>query len=272
MQLERKTFYIPEKLTRVVEEKITKSSKIGEPVDYLTFVSDGEPTLDVHLGGEIDLLKPLGIKVAIITNGSLIRREDVRQEFTKADWISLKVDSTREDIWRKINRPHRTLKLQEILDGMLAFSQMYRGNLVTETMLVEGVNDTEDSIHAIAEFLFQLKPDQAYLSIPTRPPAEKWVNPPSEEVLNRAFQILCENGIKTEYLIGYEGNAFAFTGNVEEDILSIASVHPMREDAVAEFLSKAKADWSVVEKLIAEDRLVETTYREKKFYTRKLKP
>jgi len=272
MQLERKTFYIPEKLTRVVEEKITKSSKIGEPVDYLTFVSDGEPTLDVHLGGEIDLLKPLGIKVAIITNGSLIRREDVRQEFTKADWISLKVDSTREDIWRKINRPHRTLKLQEILDGMLAFSQMYRGNLVTETMLVEGVNEDEDSIHAIAEFLFQLKPDQAYLSIPTRPPAEKWVNPPSEEVLNRAFQILCENGIKTEYLIGYEGNAFAFTGNVEEDILSIASVHPMREDAVTEFLSKAKSDWSVVEKLIAEDRLVETTYREKKFYTRKLKP
>ena len=272
MQLERKTFYIPEKLTRVVEEKITKSSKIGEPVDYLTFVSDGEPTLDVHLGGEIDLLKPLGIKVAIITNGSLIRREDVRQEFTKADWISLKVDSTREDIWRKINRPHRTLKLQEILDGMLAFSQMYRGNLVTETMLVEGVNEDEDSIHAIAEFLFQLKPDQAYLSIPTRPPAEKWVNPPSEEVLNRAFQILCENGIKTEYLIGYEGNAFAFTGNVEEDILSITSVHPMREDAVTEFLSKAKADLSVVEKLIAEDRLVETTYREKKFYTRKLKP
>ena len=270
IKTKRQDFYTPEEIVEEVEKRVRNAEEAGEPIDFLTFVSDGEPTLDIHLGQEIDLLQPLGIRVAIITNGSLIWREDVRQELTKADWVSLKVDSTREEVWRKINRPHRSLKLQDILDGMFAFAKMYRGNLVTETMLVKGINDGMDDVNAIAEFLIQLKPAKAYLSIPTRPPAEKWAKPPSEDALNRAFQILSKNRIKTEYLIGYEGNAFAFTGNVEEDLLSITSVHPMREDAVTEFLCKAKADWSVVKKLINEKKMVETEYREKRFYARKL--
>jgi len=74
-----------------------------------------------------------------------------------------------------------------------------------------------------------------------------------------------------EYLIGYEGNAFAFTGNVEEDLLSITAVHPMREDAVKEFLRKANADWNIIEKLIRDNKLIELEYEGKKFYIRRLK-
>jgi len=73
-----------------------------------------------------------------------------------------------------------------------------------------------------------------------------------------------------EYLIGYEGNAFAYTGNAENDLLSITSVHPMRESAVSDLLTKAGADWSVVDKLIAENKLVETEYETHKFYLRHL--
>ena len=75
---------------------------------------------------------------------------------------------------------------------------------------------------------------------------------------------------QVEYLIAYEGNAFAFTGNVEQDLLSITAVHPMREDAVHEFLLRAEADWSIVYGLIAQDQLVETGYRGHKFYMRRL--
>ena len=71
------------------------------------------------------------------------------------------------------------------------------------------------------------------------------------------------------YFWGYEGNAFAFTGNVEEDLLSITSVHPMREDAVNEFLTRAKADWPVVHRLIAQDQLVEMEYEGRRFYMRR---
>ena len=271
VKTKRQDFYPPEEIVGEVEKRVRNAGEAGEPIDYLTFVPDGEATLDIHLGYEMNLLKPLGIKIAVITNASLISRADVRESLLKADWVSVKVDSVHETMWRKINRPHRSLKLQDILDGMLTFAKMYGGNLVTETMLVEGINDGMEAIHAIVKFLIQLKPAKAYLSIPTRPPAEKWVKPPSEDALNRAFQILGKNGIKTEYLIGYEGNVFGSTGSVEKDLLSITAVHPMREEAVAHLLQKTQADWSVVQGLINRGKLAETTYQGKKFYTRKLR-
>jgi wyosine [tRNA(Phe)-imidazoG37] synthetase (radical SAM superfamily) len=271
MQVEHRAFYQPEEILKSVERKVESAREAGESIDYLTFVPDGEPTLDANLDHEIKLLKPLGIKIAVITNGSLIWREDVREDLMKADWVSLKVDATREDIWRRVNRPHQALQLALILDRMLEFARAYRGELATETMLVEGVNDSDNHLKEVAGFLAQLGPATAYLSIPTRPPAEKWVQPPSEEVINRAYQILSERVDQAEYLIGYEGNAFAFTGNVEEDLLSITAVHPMREEAVNEFLARARADWPVVYKLIEENQLVETGYRGKRFYVRKLR-
>ena len=272
MQIKRHAFYEPEKVLQDVHDKVEKVRETGERIDYLTFVPDGEPTLDVNLGREIELLRPLGIKIAVISNGSLIGREDVREDLLGADWVSLKMDSTRREIWRKIDRPHGTLRLASILDGALEFVQAFRGELVTETMLVEGVNDDDDHIREVAGFLARLRPAIAYLAIPTRPPAEEWVQPPGEEVINRAYQIFSEKVDRVEYLIGYEGNAFAFTGDVEEDLLSITSVHPMREDAVSEFLARAGADWSVVHRLIAQDQLVESKYDGLTFYMRRLHP
>ena len=270
MQIERRAFYQPEDILRDVEEKVRNAREVGESIDYLTFVPDGEPTLDVGLGQEIELLKPLGINIAVITNASLIWSEDVQKDLRRADWVSLKVDSVSEDVWRRINRPHRALQLASILEGMLEFAKAYEGELATETMLVEGVNDGDEHVREVVDFLAELRPARAYLSIPTRPPAEKWAQPPNEKVVNRAYQILGDRVDHVEYLIGYEGNAFAFTGNAEEDLLSITAVHPMREEAVKEFLARARADWSIVRKLLEQGQLVETEYEGNKFYMRRL--
>jgi len=270
MRVERHAPYEPEEILKAVRNKVEKAREVGESVDYLTFVSDGEPTLDVNLGREIELLKPLGIEIAVITNASLMWREDVREELMKADWVSLKVDSTREETWKRIDRPHRALQLTSILDGMLEFADAFQGELVTETMLVEGINDSDDHVQEVADFLARLWPARAYVSIPTRPPAEEWVRVPDEKAINRAYQILSKRVEQVEYLIGYEGNAFAFTGNIEDDLLSITAVHPMREEAVRELLVRAGADWPTVHRLIAQGQLVEMEYEGYTFYTRKL--
>jgi wyosine [tRNA(Phe)-imidazoG37] synthetase (radical SAM superfamily) len=270
MQVNRSHFYDPKEIYRDVEKKVEEAQKRGESIDYLTFVPDGEPTLDINLARTIELLKPLGFKIAVITNGSLIWREDVRADLAKADWVSIKIDSTIEKIWRRINRPQRMLKPEAIWRGLLEFADGYSGTLVTETMLVRGLNDSAKSFRKVANFLNHVQPVKAYLSVPTRPPAEKWVRPPDEDALNEAFQILNEKPFQVEYLIGYEGNAFAFTGNVEEDLLSITAVHPMRQDAVREFLMRAGADWQIVHKLIAQSQLTEAAYKGKKFYVRDL--
>jgi wyosine [tRNA(Phe)-imidazoG37] synthetase (radical SAM superfamily) len=270
MQVERRAFYPPRQILQDVRDKVEGARKVAEAVDYLTFVPDGEPTLDVHLGREIALLRPLGIKIAVITNGSLLWREDVRDDLMGADWVSLKVDTVHQEVWRRMDRPYGTLRLASILDGLLEFASAYPGELVTETMLVASVNDSDALIREVADFVARLRPAKAYLSVPTRPPAEPWGQPPGESAINRAYQILGERVDEVEYLIGYEGNAFAFTGNVEDDLLSITAVHPMREEAIGTFLLQAGADWDVVRRLMAQRQLVETEYKGTKFYLRKL--
>jgi len=270
IQLKRRAFYKPEELFRDVKVKVDQAADKKESIDYLTFVPDGEPTLDINLGKEIELVRSLGKKVAVITNASLIWMEDVRDELSKADWVSLKIDAISSDIWHKINRAPGSLELDKILQGVSKFSCTFKGELNSETMLIKDVNDSDDEIEKISDFISNLKTKKSYISIPTRPPAESWVKQPSEQKINKAFQIFKDKGINIEYLIGYEGNTFAFTGDAERDLLSITSVHPMRRDGVEELLSKAGADWEIVKKLIKEDKLVEVAYKDKKFYMRKL--
>ena len=74
MQSERGAFYAPEEVVRGVEEQVVKAREKNERIDYLTFVPDGEPTLDINLGREMELLRPRGIKIAVISNASLRAR------------------------------------------------------------------------------------------------------------------------------------------------------------------------------------------------------
>lgn len=270
MQIARELLYPPDEIVETLEKKVTEAKEKGESIDYLTFVADGEPTLDLNLGQEIERLKRLGIKIAVITNSSLLWRKDVHEDLCRADWVSVKLDAVNRDIWRKIDRPYGTLKIEKILQGLSDFSQAFNGELATETMLVRGLNDTPEDLKDIVDYVAELNPDKSYLSIPTRPPAEKWVKPAREDTINMAYHLFQEKAVNVEYLIGYEGNAFAWTGNAEEDLLSITSVHPMREDAVQAFLTKAHANWEIVQKLLDENELIETKYNSNTFYIRKL--
>ncbi|MBN1894617.1 radical SAM protein, partial [bacterium] len=270
MASEPAEYYDPADIRDQVVEKVDSASKAGERIDYLTFVADGEPTLDIHLGREIGMIRSAGIRVAVITNSSLIWRESVQENLLGADWVSVKIDSVQETPWRRINRPHRSLDLRKILDGIQRFRGRFQGTLVTETMLVRDLNDSDDQISAVSEFIGRLPVDTSYLSVPIRPPAERGVEQPSEETLVRAHQIMSSRIGRVEFLIGYEGNAFALTGDAEKDILSITAVHPMREDAVAEFLKKAKSGRSVVDRLVDRDLLVRKEFQGHIFYARRL--
>jgi wyosine [tRNA(Phe)-imidazoG37] synthetase (radical SAM superfamily) len=269
LQMERRAFYQPQEIVDSVRNRVTLLRKNDEIIDYLAFVPDGEPTLDVNLGRMIDLLRDFGIKIAVITNASLIWNEDVRQDLQKADRVCLKVDTVTPDIWRIINKPYPKIDLNNILEGMLSFAESFHGELNSETMLIRDINDSEEEVSKIAVFLSKLKLTKAYLAVPTRPTSES-IEAATEQTLNNSYQIFRGILNRVEYLTGYEGNAFSSTGNTIDDLLSITGVHPMREDAVAEFLKRAGAEWRDVQDLINSRSLVELAYQGKKFYIRKL--
>jgi wyosine [tRNA(Phe)-imidazoG37] synthetase (radical SAM superfamily) len=269
MTNQRRDFFDPNDLAGEVANKVQDLTANQEKIDYLTIVPDGEPTLDLNLGRLLNLLKPLGIKLAVISNASLINLPEVRDDLMNADWVSLKVDAADEKIWKAVDRPHGKIQFNQVREGIQEFAKDFKGTLVSETMLVRDVNDGEENINKIASFLVKINPATAYLGIPTRPPAEEFVSPPTEEKLNHAFQIFQESGLQAEYLIGYEGNEFSSTGDIETDLLSITAVHPMREDAVSALLARTGEDTSVIDRLINERKLAASTYQGKRYYIRK---
>ncbi|MEZ5278714.1 MAG: radical SAM protein [Opitutaceae bacterium] len=266
MGIERRIFHQPETILTDVRRQLEKADL---PVDYLTIVPDGEPTLDVNLGSTIGLLRSLNRPIAVISNASLIDRSDVRHDLAQADWVSLKVDAVDDRIWHRLNRPNQRLDLCTILSGVLDFARSFAGELVTETMLVEGVNDGMGHARDLADFLGRLRPSKAFLSIPTRPPAEPGVRSPCEDVVTAVFQVLAEAVPRVEYLIGYEGNAFASTGDPEEDLLRITAVHPLREEAVRELLQRNQAGWACVERLLERQELAAVEHAGRRYFTRK---
>ncbi len=271
MTISRKEFYDPVELKDDVAKHLENLKDQQDQIDYLTIVPDGEPTLDINLGRLIKQLKPFGIKIAVITNSSLIFDAQVRNDLQQADLVSVKVDTVNEAIWKKIDRPYGKLELEKILQGILTFVEGFKGECITETMLVRDINDHPDTIQETAKYLAGVNPDRSYISIPTRPPAEEWVSMPDEKSVNIAFQIFQQAGLNVEYLIGYEGNDFAFTGDIKNDLLSITSVHPMREDAIEEYLIRAGGDQRIVDQMVADGDLFPSDYQNKRFYLRKFK-
>jgi len=270
-EIERRTFYKPEEIFRDVTRRVEALREQGEAVDFLTFVPDGEPALDRNLGATIDALRPLGLPIAVISNASLIWREDVRSDLAKADWVSLKVDSVDAATWRMLNQPHPGLELDAILQGIRTFAGVYRGALASETMLVAGLNDGAAGVTAVADFLASAGIRLAYLAIPHRPPADSAVTIPDEAVVTRAWHILQDRLAQVELLTAYEGDVFSPTGDPGSELLAIAAVHPLRESAVQALLARAGADRNVVQELLRSGSLRQVEYAGETFYIRQLR-
>jgi wyosine [tRNA(Phe)-imidazoG37] synthetase (radical SAM superfamily) len=271
LRIDRSDFYTTEKLVGEVSELIKKTSSHDNKINYLTIVPDGEPTLDLNLGQTIKALRKFNIKIAVITNSSLLDNKNVRTDLLSADWVSVKVDAVTEEIWQKIDRPHGKLKLASILTGIKLFSEEYNNFFTVETMLVKGINDTEKELTAIANFIKPLHADKVYLSIPTRPPAEKSVEPPTAKKINAAYQIFSNTKLNVELNTGYEGNKFSSTGDLIRDILNITAVHPMRKEAVKNLILKNNGSWKDVEQLIDSGKLISSEFNGKIYYLRNLK-
>lgn len=266
--VELATFYEPDVIFNEVRNHLEKLAPQDKP-DYLTFVANGEPTLDINLGKSIENLKKLRIPVAVITNASILYMSEVRKNLQFADWVSVKIDANDEAVWKKINGPHAAVHFSDYLNGLHLFSLEYKGKLCTETMLVAGLNDSSEILQATATLTKQVNSSVTYISIPTRPPAIKTAKAPDEQKINEAYQLFLTAGLNVELTLGFEGTNTGYTGNAWEDILNICSVHPIREDTMQELLQKDNADFNVVESLIDSNLIQPMEYNSTNFYLRK---
>jgi wyosine [tRNA(Phe)-imidazoG37] synthetase (radical SAM superfamily) len=270
MQLLRADFAAVADVAAAVTRRVAECRAAGQRIDHLSFVPDGEPTLDAQLGEEIRALKVLGIPVAVITNGSLLWRSDVRRDLEQADLVSIKVDAVREAAWRRVNRPSPELGLARVLGGVATFAAGFRGTLWTETLLVAGGNDEEAEVRATAQFLERLAPARAYLSPPTRPPFESGIAAPAAQVLVRSWAIMREHLPHVELLGAETRGGFGAAGDEIEGLLAILEIHPMTAHAVEAWLSRSPEASESFRRLVTDGSIAPVRYAGVTYYTRRL--
>jgi wyosine [tRNA(Phe)-imidazoG37] synthetase (radical SAM superfamily) len=141
--------------------------------DFITIAGSGEPTLHARLGQLIDGIKEItNISVAVLTNGTLLYRPDVRADCIKADVIMPSLDAGDEKTFAKINRPFRGITIENMISGLCQLREEYSGQLWLEVFFIEHVNTGAEQIASIKEAIGRIRPDKVHVNTAVRPTAE----------------------------------------------------------------------------------------------------
>jgi wyosine [tRNA(Phe)-imidazoG37] synthetase (radical SAM superfamily) len=234
---ERREYVPVGEILNEVEQILSSSGK--RKIDWVTFVGSGEPTLHSRIGELIRSVKRItALPVAVITNGSLLYLPEVRDDLYAADAVLPTLDAGTAELYRKINRPHPQITFERLVNRLIEFRKEYSGKIWVEVMLVRGVNDTPDALIQIANVLQTIAPDAVHINLPTRPPAETWVQPPDREGLMNALSIL---GDIAEVVHPAEGSfSLNENENIVDAVIDIITRHPMRQDELEKMLN----NWS----------------------------
>ncbi len=165
-----------------VLEELRRKLAEGDLPDHITISGSGEPTLHSGIGVLIERIKGLtDIPVAVLTNGSLLWRGDVRDALAAADVVLPSLDAGDEYVFQYVNRPHEDLSLERVVDGIAAFTRRFPGEVWLEVFLLAGVTGIPSEARKIADHARKIGPARVHLNTVARPPAEEYAVPVSAD-------------------------------------------------------------------------------------------
>jgi len=190
--IERKDYTAVEPILAELKESL----EAGLKADFITISACGEPTLNSSLGEIIDGIKKItDIPVAILTNGTLFYRQDVRTDCAKADVVLPSLDAGDEQTFRRINRPHSDISIEKLISGLCEFRKEFSGQIWLEVFLVDGVNTDAAQIVKIKDAIAQIRPDKVQLNTAVRPtpePQVKKLHPAKLQLIAKQLGAGCE--------------------------------------------------------------------------------
>ncbi len=173
-EIERQSFYDPPSVVGQVVQAVRE----GREIDCISLSGSGEPTLNGDIGRVIGMLKEkVSLPVAVITNGSLLYQPEVRRDLLRADIVLPSLDAASVAVYQKVNRPHPSLELPDLVEGLGAFRREYRGKIWLEVMLIDNINNDMQHLAMIKKIIDDIAVDRVQLNTVVRPPAEKTVRP-----------------------------------------------------------------------------------------------
>jgi len=171
----RQSYVPPEEIQGELELYL---SVLDKKPDYITLSGSGEPTLNTDIGETIRRIKEItSTPIAVLTNSSLLSLNEVRMDLSEADVVLPSLDAITPASFEYINRPHQSLKIEEIISGLIQFRKEYRGQIWLEVVFCRGINDDKEEIERLKGVIERIQPDRVQLNTPVRPPAEDFAFP-----------------------------------------------------------------------------------------------
>jgi len=227
LTVERKSFYDPEAIKHEFAENIDKMGRI----DYVTFSGSGEPTLNKDIGELIRFVKGKGYRTCVLTNGSLLYLDDVKEDLMEADVVIPSLDSARRESFLKVNRPHHSLKLEKIIEGISDFTRAFKGKVWLEVLFVKGVNDSNEDVKALVQAIKEIKPFKVQIGTVDRPPADDWVGKLSDKEMMDIYTYMSAHlDVEVDLIGGFNKENNKFYEDVERSIVKLINIRPCTED------------------------------------------
>ena len=256
------------KLTNIRDEYIDSDLIISElthflednPVlDYITFSGQGEPLLNKGLGKIIGFIKEnYNYKVALITNSTLIYKEEVREEINKVDLLLPSLDGATETSFKKINRPVSDLNIQDIINGLAAFNAEFNGEMWLEVFIVPGINDTEEELKELKNAIRLISPKRLQLNTLDRPGVVDWIEPADLEALEKIKESLSGTNVPIEIIAKFKAKkeVKSFTGDISDAIVQTIQRRPCTTQDLMVFLGVNEEELSTyTSQLIHENKI-----------------
>jgi len=195
-------------------------------LDHLSLSGSGEPTLHSQIRSVIEGIKTItSIPVAVITNGSLLYEEEVRQDLLHADIVLPSLDAVSSEVFMRINRPRPGFSIEKVIEGLVEFRKVYKGQIWLEILFCKDVNDSKEELLRMKKAVDRIQPDRIHLNTVVRPPSEKWAAPLSQKEME---EIQVYFGEKASIITEFDRHPSSISGrDIKEEILEILKRRPL---------------------------------------------
>ncbi len=247
-------------------DELLAQEDLAKPIDVFTITAMGEPTLHTGLGEIIRHIKEkTGKPVAVLTNGAMMHREDVRQELLAADIVVPSLDSARAESFRKIDRPAACVDLEEMIEGISLFCREFSGQVWLEVMLTKNINDQPRDIEALKEAIMRINPNRVQLNTVVRPPLESFAKPLTHKDLTHIAEQLPGN---VEIIASFAKRQHNSWRSPEQgEILEMLQRRPCTASDISEALNLEPAQTSrLMEELADQGAVLKLLHQGKTYY------
>jgi len=264
LTVERGNFVEPQ----IVLEELKQVLSLHRHLDYITFSGSGEPTLHQEIGVIINRIKELTpVPVAVLTNGTLLFRDEVRKDLLSADLVLPSLDAITPGVFARINQPHAALDIQLIGDGLVEFSRQYRGQIWLEVFIVSGINDGDDELDKLYAAIQRIAPQRVQLNSLDRPPAYENVEPVDFQVLERIVKKWADLPVEIIKRAKRRGEIAAFSRNLENSILNTLRRRPLTIEDLEAMTGKKRVEiFKYIDILEKEKKIAVKINQDKIFY------